>query len=187
MPRERPTERHTGWFPPAKLPKTSPGRLEDECSKHSVSASIKKLYKQHRKYNAYKCVCQALIDGAQAEGYDEETHPGKAMCDGGQACACGKPTAEHPEHPSTITVAGYQKFLLALANTDLRNPEYFDMYVYNDTAGYGVLEVLQNFVVDFIQAQDNWKEQWAVCEAIPLYWSTGAAMPFTMWVGLSVA
>jgi hypothetical protein len=56
------------------------------------------------------------------------------------------------------------------------------MYIFNDYEGYGILEVLQNLVLDFIEAKDNWKEQWAVCESIPLYWISNALMPFTMYV-----
>lgn len=29
-------------------------------------------------------------------------------------------------------------------NADLRNPDFFNMYTFNDHAGYGVLEVVQN-------------------------------------------
>ncbi|KAL4790687.1 hypothetical protein BDV19DRAFT_330387 [Aspergillus venezuelensis] len=54
------------------------------------------------------------------------------------------------------------------------------MYVFNDFQGYGILEVLENLVLDFIEARDNWEEQWADCEAIPLYCLTGATMPLGM-------
>ncbi|KAL4876672.1 hypothetical protein BJY04DRAFT_140220 [Aspergillus karnatakaensis] len=67
-----------------------------------------------------------------------------------------------------------------MIHTDLRDPINFNMYVFNDFAGYGVLEVLQNLLVDFDEAIGNWKERWAICEALPFYWKTEACMPLTM-------
>ncbi|KAF7593617.1 7-dehydrocholesterol reductase [Aspergillus hancockii] len=31
-------------------------------------------------------------------------------------------------------------------------------------AGYGLIEVMQNITLDFIEADGDWKEQWAICE-----------------------
>ncbi|XHG02977.1 hypothetical protein AWENTII_006298 [Aspergillus wentii] len=51
---------------------------------------------------------------------------------------------------------------------DLRDPDSFSMYTFNDHAGYGGIEVAQNMLLDFHEASGNWKEQWAVCEALAL-------------------
>lgn len=58
------------------------------------------------------------------------------------------------------------------------------MYVYNDYHGYGIVQVVQNTLLDFDQEKekDNWKEQWAICEAIILFFQSGHAMPFFMQV-----
>jgi hypothetical protein len=103
------------------------------------------------------------------EDYNESGKPKKAKCTGGRTCICNKPAAEHPEHPYTVSISGYRNFIDLVAHTNLRSPDAFDMYIFNDYEGYGILEVLQNLVLDFIEAKDNWKEQWAVCESIPLY------------------
>ncbi|KAL2847322.1 hypothetical protein BJX68DRAFT_268189 [Aspergillus pseudodeflectus] len=123
----------------------------------------------------------------EEDGDDGEAKkPKKAKCTGGLTCICNKPAAEHPEHPYTVSVSGYRKFIDLIAHTNLRSPDAFDMYIFNDFERYGVLEVLQNLVLDFIEAKDNWKEQWAVCESIPVYWISNAIMPFTMIDGSDV-
>lgn len=69
---------------------------------------------------------------------------------------------------------------------DLRCPDLFDMYIYNDYHGYGIVQVIQNTLLDFDQEKekekDNWKEQWAICEATILFFQSGHAMPFFMQV-----
>ncbi|KAL2867209.1 uncharacterized protein BJX67DRAFT_107911 [Aspergillus lucknowensis] len=161
----------------------------------SASANVEASYQEHRDYNTYKCLCQARVDGARPvvdddddeDSEDEEDDEGSGQprpknpkCDDGDTCVCKKSAAENPDHPFTITTAGHEKFMHQLMHTDLRNPDFFGMFVFNDFAGYGILEVLQNLVLDFVEAEDNWKEQWAVCEAIPLYWMLGDLMPFSM-------
>lgn len=171
------------------------------CSAVSVSANLEKSYEEHCDYNAYRCLCQGRVDGKfdnddedddddededdededESEGEENDaTRSSKAKCDGGKTCICQKPAAEHPDHPLTITVAGWEKFAHQMIHTNLRIPGNFGMYIFNDFAGYGVLEILQNLVLDFVEAKDNWKEQWAVCEAIPFYWMSEAPMPFSM-------
>lgn len=47
------------------------------------------------------------------------------------------------------------------------------MYTLNDHAGYGVMEVVQNLLLDFEDAASNWKEQCAVSEALASLMNTG--------------
>ncbi|RAH41046.1 uncharacterized protein BO95DRAFT_374144 [Aspergillus brunneoviolaceus CBS 621.78] len=60
---------------------------------------------------------------------------------------------------------------------NLRNPDAFDMYTFNDHAGYGAIEVAQNMLLDFKEAAGNWKEQWAICEALALLFNTDSLDP----------
>jgi hypothetical protein len=101
-------------------------------------------------------------------------------CDDGKTCLCGKPAAEHPDHPWVFTFAGQQKFLTSILQLNLRNPDCFGMYVYNDSYGWGTMEVVENILVDFQEAEGNWKEQWAMCEAIAMLWLRGAPGPLYM-------
>lgn len=90
----------------------------------------------------------------------------KPKCDAGETCLCYKPAAEHPEHRWIITKAGLHKFLAQRVMTDLRCPYMFNMDIYNDFHGYGVLEVFENLLLDYAEADGDWKEQWVVCETI---------------------
>ncbi|KAL5043050.1 hypothetical protein BDW71DRAFT_188819 [Aspergillus fruticulosus] len=159
----------------------------------SVSRNIAFSFAENADYDAYKCLCQARVDGKSADGGEDEDEDDddeedeedvndrpKAKCDMGKTCMCNKPAEEYPGYHLTISKAGHNKFIDQIVHTNVRTPDSFGMYVYNDFAGYGVWEVLQNLAVDFTEAKDNWKEQWAVCQALPFYWMSGAFMPFLM-------
>ncbi|KAK4159952.1 hypothetical protein QBC43DRAFT_120756 [Cladorrhinum sp. PSN259] len=45
------------------------------------------------------------------------------------------------------------------------------MYTFNDHSAYGALEVLQNVILDFEEA-NGWQEKWAVCEALGCFLKT---------------
>ncbi|KAE8145301.1 hypothetical protein BDV25DRAFT_133908 [Aspergillus avenaceus] len=82
----------------------------------------------------------------------------KVPCDGGKKCPCRKPASEYPEYPWIITPAGYRKLSHQFLHVNPRTPDLFDMSIYNDFEGFGTVEVLQNLVLDFVEAKDNWKE-----------------------------
>jgi len=128
---------------------------------------------------SYICMCKLSFGGDDSE--DEFYSPGddsdgedpdaqsKSKCDGGESCLCRKPAAEHPDHPWILSNAGFRKYLTQSTHAALRCPDNFDMYTYNDHQGYGVLQVVQNLLLDFVEAKSNLREQWAVCEAMVLF------------------
>ncbi|KAI0412080.1 hypothetical protein F5X98DRAFT_23540 [Xylaria grammica] len=83
-------------------------------------------------------------------------------------CKCFKPLASNPEHPWVVSWAGFNKFNNQFIHTFLRDPDNFSMYTYNDHAGYGSIETLENLFLDFEEAakekRGEWREQWAICE-----------------------
>lgn len=81
-----------------------------------------------------------------------------------------------------MTNAGLRKFIVLQIHATLRDPDLFNLYTYNDHAGYGVMEVVQNVLLDFEEAKSNWKEQWAICEAIPTFFLSGAADRLNLFV-----
>lgn len=107
------------------------------------------------------------------EGEDDDKEKNKKpRCDAGKTCVCNKPTSEHPEHKWKITDAGRQRFYGAMTMADLRDPDFFSMYTFNDHAAYGVFEVYQNILLDFKQAAGDYKLQWVICEGLALFMST---------------
>ncbi|KAJ5368896.1 uncharacterized protein N7496_008656 [Penicillium cataractarum] len=131
----------------------------------------------------FACQCRQIVgsddddeEDEDEDGEDEgegEGEPKKTddlpPCDGGKTCLCQKPIEEHPDHPYSLSLGGIQKFTTTSILCDLRNPDMFDMYLYNDFYGYGLVEVLGNLLLDFEEAKDDWKQQWYICEAVMLF------------------
>jgi hypothetical protein len=90
-------------------------------------------------------------------------------CDGGATCPCMDPLAEHPEAKYCISRAGMQRFNMIRGMLPYRDPDSFGMYTFNDASAYGLLEVMENQILDFEEAHKNWKAQWAVCEAVAMF------------------
>ncbi|KAK1753692.1 hypothetical protein QBC47DRAFT_326192 [Echria macrotheca] len=111
---------------------------------------------------------------------EEDEAPKKQRCDGGKTCICSKPASEYPDHPWKLSVAGKTKYFIQHTQCDLRDPDNFGMYTFNDHMAYGVLEVIQNLFLDYQNASDNVKEQWAVCEALGLLLACGRGMEMSM-------
>ncbi|KAI1171151.1 hypothetical protein F4777DRAFT_591438 [Nemania sp. FL0916] len=68
--------------------------------------------------------------------------------------------------------AGYFKFENQWLHVGVRIPDNFDMYVFNKYMYYGMLEIVQNMFVDFKEAEDDWHQQWAVCEGLMQFLNT---------------
>lgn len=81
-----------------------------------------------------------------------------------------------------ITKAGLAKFLSQRTMTYLRRPDMFDMCIYNDFYSYGILEVLENLLLDYVEAEGNWKEQWDVCQTIAWFLLDHSSEPMQMYV-----
>ncbi|KAI1753656.1 hypothetical protein F4782DRAFT_64443 [Xylaria castorea] len=109
-------------------------------------------------------------DEGDKEDDDDKTERLGPRCEK-KRCVCFKRLSANPEHPWVISWAGFRKFDTQFTQANLRNPDNFAMYTFNDHAGYGALEVLQNLFLDFEEAAkekrgDGWREQWAICECV---------------------
>lgn len=122
-----------------------------------------------------------LLSEDESEDNEDAGKP-KTPCDNGKTCLCHKPAADHPEHPWTATEAGLRKLSNLHVHASIRLPDLFDLYIYNDFHGYGMVEVVQNLFLDFVEVGDDWKEQWAICEATAYFISHSAFMPMTQYV-----
>jgi hypothetical protein len=45
-----------------------------------------------------------------------------------------------------------------------------------------VAEVIENLLLDFVEANGNWREQWVVCEALSFFLQTDLAADLLEWV-----
>ncbi|KAK0615358.1 hypothetical protein B0T17DRAFT_657547 [Bombardia bombarda] len=189
-------------YPPADLPSIPRNKRWADVSN---SANVDHKYKLavHNPVSAYEyvCMCQPPFSNGgddddsddddsdeeedEEEGDDEnggnepkKTSGGRGRCDAGETCLCNKPAADHPDHPWQVTVAGKHKFYTQRIHCGTRCPDDFGMYTFNDHEGYGVMEIIQNLLLDFEEVAGSWKEQWAVCEGMAFFLLTGFASPF---------
>ncbi|KAK2761677.1 hypothetical protein FQN54_001505 [Arachnomyces sp. PD_36] len=138
---------------------------------------------------SFVCFCPPGDDDDDDDDEDEDEESGsskdavdkpKVRCDDGKKCLCHKAAADHPEHAWAATEAGLRKVHNTHIHATLREPDLFDLYIYNDFHSYGIVEVIQNLFLDFVEVGDNWKEQWAICEGAALFTMHDAFMPITM-------
>ncbi|TLD14180.1 uncharacterized protein PgNI_04434 [Pyricularia grisea] len=89
-------------------------------------------------------------------------------CDHRKNGICGKPAAEHPDHPWAVMRAAIRKTNSTYTHLDVRDPDNLGMDTFKDHLGYGWVQVFQNFVLDYQVARlrRNWREQWVVCTVI---------------------
>ncbi|GIJ98243.1 hypothetical protein Aspvir_000358 [Aspergillus viridinutans] len=163
----------------------------------NADAAYKSSIEDPVKAYSYVCICRLPSDDGD-DGEDErdreneddreigddrededdwEDETSKSSCDAGKTCLCNKPAAEHPNHPLILSNAGKSKWFTQHTFLDLRCPDAFRMYTFNDHEGYGALEVVQNLFIDYVEASFYWQEQWAVCEATAMLYMSDALAP----------
>lgn len=57
----------------------------------------------------------------------------------------------------------------ACAPAHLDGPDGFRIYTFNDHGAFGAVEVVENLLVDFDEFKEGWRDRWAICEAMVLY------------------
>jgi hypothetical protein len=93
-----------------------------------------------------------------------------------------KPAAEFPGEKWIFTNSGIDKYVAVNVCNNVRDPDNFEMYVSNDSAGYGGMEIVENLMLDFEEFKGDWKRQWAVCEAAALFFSSNSIGPLLGYV-----
>lgn len=176
--------------------------LSARWSKISNSANIDMNYKDATRdpTEAYTYICMCRAPGfATKKGYydedsdsdpDPDTDPtatkdsqlALAPCDYGTTCICKHPAATHPSHQWILSYAGYYRFGCTRCHAESRNPANFSMCTFAHHQALGVLETVQNLLLDFDAARHagNRGEQWAVVEATAMFLLSnwGAAIIF---------
>ncbi|KAH8659511.1 hypothetical protein BGZ61DRAFT_433606 [Ilyonectria robusta] len=124
---------------------------------------------------AFVCICNPVRDVDEEEDDDNADAENKVWCDKGRTCPCNKQFSELPSHSYTISKAGLARNHCAANMMNLRTPDFFAMYTFNDHAAYGALEVVQNLLLDFDEAFKNkkWQEAWSVVEAMAIFVRAG--------------
>lgn len=156
-------------------------------SEVSATANTWKIWRQYIAKDpgyahGYMCLCKLPHDDEddeEDEGDDEgpeesegEARPGEGKrprCERGRACVCFKPLAGRPDHKKSVSRAGYKLLGYQVTLASLRNPDSFGMYTFNDQAAFGILEVVESALVDFNDLGADWRDRWALCEAVVMF------------------
>ncbi|CAI4214120.1 unnamed protein product [Parascedosporium putredinis] len=143
----------------------------------------RKKYRNPQRARKFICLCKPSgedddddwededeSDEGEESGDDDipvvEVAP-RRRCDGGKTCLCYKPAKKHPEHSWIMTKAGNELAGQSIIHLQLRSPDNFDSYTFNDHEAFGALEIIQNLLRDFEEAAgEPWVRQWAICEAL---------------------
>jgi hypothetical protein len=151
---------------PARVPRA--GRWAPISGSGNLDTAYRQLWREPDKAYAYHCWCRPPF-------WDRDSKDDKGACDGGKTCLCGKPAQDQPNHKWVSTFACRSKFLAQVAMARLRDPENFDMHTFSDHEGQGMVELVENLLLDFVETDGNWREQWVVCEAMALFLRTDLA------------
>lgn len=142
----------------------------------NADADYRTTWKSPDKWYSYVTICPQVRseddeeDDEDEDDDDEEDEDEEETSCGRKHCVCLKPVAENPEHPWLVSQAGYRKYATQRIHLDLRDPDGFKMYTFNDHAAYGCVEVVQNLLLDYVEdAGRGWREQWAICEGLALF------------------
>ncbi|OAA43468.1 hypothetical protein BBO_04611 [Beauveria brongniartii RCEF 3172] len=157
-------------------------RVPERWSAVSVSANVAR---GHEEWLAkpdeawvWECSCPPRFERPissfwddEEDEEDEEDSEDKAAkqpeC-GGETCMCNKKAVDHPDYPWVLTMVGKQLYLSQYVLATMRDPDNFQMYTYNDHYGYGLIEMLQNLILDY-PVSCGWKESWCVLEAAVMW------------------
>lgn len=137
--------------------------------RHFVEKDLGRAY-------TFVCLCRLPhhcgfeeLDPLEEVDPEDEDEEERAECDGGETCICETPAAEKPGHKWVLSRAGFRLLAYQHVMTAIRSPDGFGMRTFNDHGAFGVMEVVENLLVDLDQFKDGWRDRWAVCEAMGLY------------------
>ncbi|KAI1799354.1 hypothetical protein F4811DRAFT_109001 [Daldinia bambusicola] len=162
----------------------------------NADADYKTTWKNPDKWYSFVTICPPSADDDDEDEEDEEEDEDNEDSDeeseneegsrdgprcGRKHCMCFKPAGENPDHPWVVSQAGYRKYDTQHIFFALRDPDNFEMHTYNDHAGYGCVEMVQNLILDYVEAAERgWREQWAVCEGLGLWLLSPSSGPMMM-------
>jgi len=102
----------------------------------------------------YICMSRPLHD-YQAENRHNKTNRlgddelNKKYEEGDKRSSHDQPASERPDHKWILMRRSWMELCNASRGAAFRSPDNFGMYIYNDFEGYGLLEMVENFIVEY--------------------------------------
>ncbi|EMD96041.1 hypothetical protein COCC4DRAFT_122583 [Bipolaris maydis ATCC 48331] len=93
----------------------------------------------------------------------------------------GSPPEKHPEHKWVIMREAFNKRDLLARKAHYCNPDNFGMYIYNDWASWGILEIAENMMIEFNKAYQSkaptrLEDIWVVISTVGIWLNDGEHM-----------
>ncbi|TVY32895.1 hypothetical protein LSUB1_G007488 [Lachnellula subtilissima] len=132
--------------PPAK--KVAESRKRDSAAASTSASTGQKTYKYSDASSIYTVAWaedNEDEDEDEDENGDEDTEKDKNNGNDGEEMS----SREVTDKGFPITQAGFDMFKHIVIEQEKRDPDCHDMYIFNDYAGYGMTEVLENLLMDF--------------------------------------
>ena len=94
-----------------------------------------------------------------------------------------KLAANHPEWPYTIMAESWRRLCDWTRRSSYCNPDLFSMYIYNDFHGYGILELLDNLIIEFNGAfeEKDTDKMWSIVATLAHWLNHGSSQA---WMGV---
>ncbi|KAK4247457.1 hypothetical protein C7999DRAFT_14520 [Corynascus novoguineensis] len=134
-----------------------PGRWAATSATGNIDTEYRLAWKDPEKAYTFVCWCRPPFEEDPGEDEDEdeddddeddEDDPSKRG-----TCLCGKPVDEHPDHKWMATNACRRKFFGLTQMALFRDPANFDLHAYNHYTAYGMVEMVENLLLDFSLAE----------------------------------
>jgi len=132
------------------------------------------------------CWCQLPFNigrWAGAEDVDSGEEDVRS-CDDAETCICTRPADQYPDHGLVTTLAARAKYMMVENHALNRNPYHFGMDLGEDHYAFGLLQIVENLLLDFAEAKGNLREQWVVCETMVIFLLSDMAEPIAMYVSI---
>jgi hypothetical protein len=96
----------------------------------------------HRPYFEY------VVENREADGDEDELHDryNKEFDEAAKSGIILEPAKDHPEWKWVIMWEGFKNFSDYQRRSQYCDPDNFGMYIYNDFAGKGLMELMENLV-----------------------------------------
>ncbi|KAJ4991125.1 hypothetical protein SVAN01_03475 [Stagonosporopsis vannaccii] len=166
----------------SSIGQNDPGEEDDDKSSDQDGPSLRDTSKipeheyvgMHRPRFDYKLERSTDSDSDTEEGGDFHDLYSKGFDAENKAGVMLEPAKDHPEHKWVIMWAGYKMFMDYSRKASYCSPDNFGMYISNDFEGWGLQELVENFIVEFDKSlkkkdEEALKHMWAIVSAMSLW------------------
>ncbi|KAK0509296.1 hypothetical protein JMJ35_008667 [Cladonia borealis] len=130
------------------------------------------------------CICRPASETAKEQDLDPDDEDTVDTCGGGKKCLCFRAADDHPEHKWIVTKKGFELMKKWMVQADKRDPDLFDMHIFEDFYGYGICELIENMFLAFDKEHGKKTQDpvamWSIMESMALFFMNCDLMTWHM-------